>query len=66
VRRTRSLFPAQSLAAAGAGVACMALTLLALCHPTHISMDDLLMHLAATATIIGGTMALGYHWVALP
>ena len=65
LRRTRSLFPAQSLAAAGAGVACMALTLLALCHPTHISMEDLLMHFAATVTIIGGTIALGYHWVAI-
>jgi hypothetical protein len=29
LRRTRTLFPARSLAAAGAGVACMALTLLA-------------------------------------
>jgi hypothetical protein len=52
------------LAAAGAGVACMALTLLA--HPTHVSALDFLMHLSATATIILGTMLLGYKWVSLP
>jgi hypothetical protein len=50
LRRTRTLFPARSLAAAGAGVACMALTLLALCHPTHVSALDFLMHISATAT----------------
>lgn len=66
LHRTRSLFPARSLAAAGAGVACMALTLLALCHPTHISAPDLLMHLAAILTIVAATIALGYRFVALP
>jgi hypothetical protein len=66
LRRTRTLFPARSLAAAGAGVACMALTLLALCHPTHVSALDFLMHISATATIVLGTMALGYKWVSLP
>lgn len=66
LRRTRSLFPARSLSVAGAGVACMALTLLALCHPTHISVADFAMHLAATATIVLATVALGYKWVALP
>lgn len=66
LRRTRSLFPARSLAVAGAGVACMALTLLALCHPTHISALDFLMHIGATATIVVSTMLLGYKWVSLP
>ncbi|SCC12771.1 NrsF family protein [Kosakonia oryziphila] len=66
LHRTRSPFPARSLAAAGVGVACMALTLLALCHPAHISAPDLLTHFAAIFTIIVGTIALGYRWVALP
>ncbi len=66
LRRTRSLFPARSLSAAGAGVACMALTLLALCHPTHVSAVDFAMHLAATATIVLATIAVGYKWISLP
>lgn len=66
LRRTRTLFPVRSLAAAGAGVACMALTLLALCHPAHISALDFLMHIAATATIVLGTVVVGYRWVSLP
>ncbi|VVT46313.1 hypothetical protein UYSO10_0844 [Kosakonia radicincitans] len=66
LHRTRSLFPARSLAVAGAGVACMALTLLAFCHPAHLSAPDLLMHFAAIFTIIAGTIALGYRWVVLP
>lgn len=66
LRRTRTLFPARSLAAAGAGVACMALTLLALCHPTHISVADLMLHIAAFSTIVLATIALGYKWVSLP
>lgn len=66
LRRTRTLFPVRSLATAGAGVACMALTLLALCHPTHISALDFLMHIAATATIVLGTVVVGYRWVSLP
>ncbi|WLI76356.1 NrsF family protein [Kosakonia sp. H02] len=66
LRRTRTLFPARSLGAAGAGVACMALTLLSLCHPTHISVADLLGHLAAIGTIVLLTIVLGYRWVSLP
>jgi hypothetical protein len=66
LRRTRSLFPARSLGVAGAGVACMALTLLALCHPTHVSAADFAMHLAATLTIVLATVAVGYRWVSLP
>ncbi|UXY12021.1 DUF1109 domain-containing protein [Kosakonia sp. ML.JS2a] len=66
LRRTRTLYPLRSLAAAGAGVACMALTLLSLCHPTHISALDLLMHIAATATIVTVTIVVGYRWVSLP
>lgn len=66
LRRTRTLFPLRSLAAGGAGVACMALTLLSLCHPTHISMADLLMHGASVLTIVGAALLLGYKWVSLP
>jgi len=66
LRRTRTLFPVRSLAAAGSGVACMALTLLSLCHPTHISLADLLTHIAAVLTIVGATLAAGYKWVSLP
>lgn len=65
LRRTRTLFPIQSLAAAGAGVACMALTLLSLCHAPHISWPDFLMHTAAIATIVTTTVFLGYRWVSL-
>lgn len=66
LRRTRTLFPAQSLGAAGAGVACMALTLLAFCHPTHVIFQDFLTHIAATTTIVALTILLGYRWVSLP
>ncbi|WP_437615710.1 NrsF family protein [Erwinia sp. V71] len=65
LRRTRTLFPLRSLAAAGAGVACMALTLLSLCHASHVSMHDLIMHTAATLTIVAATMLLGRRWVSL-
>ena len=66
LRRTRSLVPARSLRVAGAGVACMALTLLALCHPAHVSVADFVLHIAATATIVLATIAFGYKWISLP
>ncbi|MEJ5073591.1 NrsF family protein [Enterobacter ludwigii] len=63
LRRTRTLNPLRSLALSGTGVAAMALTLLTFCHPVHLHAEDFLMHLAAIATIVGATVALGWRWV---
>jgi hypothetical protein len=65
LRRTRTLRPLRSLALSGIGVAAMALTLLTFCHPVHLHPDDFLMHLAAIATIVGATVALGWRWVSV-
>lgn len=65
LRRTRSLHPLQSLATAGVGVACMALTLLSFCHPVELHPLDFALHLAATFTIVVATMGLGWKWVAI-
>nr|WP_318382634.1 DUF1109 domain-containing protein [uncultured Enterobacter sp.] len=65
LRQTRALYPVRSLATAGAGVACMALTLLSLCHPLHLHSMDLMMHIAAIITIIAATILFGRRWVAL-
>ncbi|WP_324722979.1 DUF1109 domain-containing protein [Lelliottia sp. JS-SCA-14] len=66
LRRTRSLHPLQSLATAGAGVACMALTLLSFCHPVEVHPLDFALHLAAIFTIVVATVGLGWKWVAIP
>lgn len=63
LRRTRALYPARSLAMAGLGVACMAVSLLAFCHPVHLHALDLLQHLAAIVSIIVLTVLLGRRWV---
>lgn len=63
LRHTRTLKPLQSLALSGTAVACMALSLLMFCHPVHLYPEDFLMHLAAIATIIAATIALGWRWV---
>jgi hypothetical protein len=63
LRHTRTLNPLRSLVLSGAGVAAMALTLLTFCHPVHVHLEDFLMHLAAIATIVGATVALGWRWV---
>lgn len=63
LRRTRALYPLRTLATAGAGVACMALTLLSLCHPVEVHPLDFLLHVAAGGTIVLGTMLLGWRWV---
>lgn len=63
LRRTRTLTPFRSLTLAGTGVACMALTLLAFCHPVHLHPEDFLMHVAAIVTIVAATVALGWRWV---
>ena len=55
LRRTRLL---RTLAVSGAGIACMALTLLLFCHPVEVHPMDFLLHIAA-----GLTMAVGENWV---
>nr|WP_310617320.1 NrsF family protein [Pantoea cypripedii] len=65
LRRTRALHPVRSLAMAGFGVACMAVTLLAFCHPVHLHKEDFVMHLAAIVTIVALTVLLGKRWVEL-
>ncbi|MFT4292130.1 DUF1109 domain-containing protein [Enterobacter sp.] len=65
LRRTRALYPLRTLAVAGAGVACMALTLLSFCHPVEVHPVDFLLHVAAVVTIVLGTMGVGWKWVAL-
>jgi hypothetical protein len=65
LRRTRALHPLRSLAMAGLGVSCMAVSLLAFCHPVHLHALDFVMHLAAIVTIVGLTMAVGKRWVTL-
>ncbi|MBU5379647.1 DUF1109 domain-containing protein [Pantoea septica] len=63
--RTRSLFPAKSLALAGCGIAFMSSMLLSLCHDTQLHMIDFLMHLAAGLTLVALTVATGRRWVRL-
>ncbi len=65
LRRTRALHPLRSLALAGLGVACMAVSLLAFCHPVHLHALDFVMHLAAIVTIVALTMIIGKRWVTL-
>jgi hypothetical protein len=63
LRRTRALYPLRTLAVAGAGVACMALTLLSFCHPVEVHPLDFLLHVAAAGTIVVATMVMGWRWV---
>ena len=65
LRRTRALYPLRSLAAAGVGVACMALTLLLFCHPVEVHPLDFALHVAAAVSIVALTIALGRRWVAV-
>ncbi|ADU71638.1 NrsF family protein [Pantoea sp. At-9b] len=65
LRRTRTLHPVRSLAMAGFGVACMAVTLLAFCHPVHLHQADFFMHLAAIVSIVALTVLVGKRWVAI-
>lgn len=65
LRQTRALYPVRSLAAAGAGTACMALVMLTLCHPVHLNLPDLILHLLAVATIVLTTVVVGRRWVVL-
>ena len=63
LRGTRAIHPVRSLAMAGLGIACMAITLLAFCHPVHLHPLDFVMHLAAIATIVAMTVLVGKRWV---
>ena len=65
LRKTRALHPVRSLAMAGLGISCMAVTMLAFCHPVHLHPMDFVMHLAAIAVIIVLTVLLGRRWVRL-
>lgn len=63
--RTRSLYPGQTLALAGCGIAFMSSTLLTLCHDIHLHSLDFAMHLAAGITIVIITMLSGRRWIRL-
>ncbi|MDZ7280204.1 NrsF family protein [Pantoea eucrina] len=63
LRRSRAHRPLQSLAMAGLGVACLAVSLLAFCHPVHLHPADFLMHLAGVAVVVTLTVLLGRRWV---
>lgn len=65
LRRSRSLHPVRSLATAGLGIACMAVSLLAFCHPVHLHAMDFVMHLTAIVTIVALTVLVGKRWVSL-
>lgn len=65
LRRTRAINPLRALASAGAGVACMALTLLAFCHPVETHYLDFLLHFAAFISIVSLTVLLGWRWVVI-
>ena len=66
LRRTGSLNPGRTLAAAGVSVAALAASLLALCHPFALEIVDFLMHLAAVAVMIPATILLGRRWIDWP
>lgn len=65
LNRTRSLYPRQSLALAGAGIAFMSSTLLSMCHEIHLHRLDFTMHLAAGVTIVLLTVLSGRRWIQL-
>src|SRR5476649_967175 len=65
LRRTRSLHPRLSLAIAGLGIASMTQILLGFCHPVAGDVMDLVMHLAAAATLMAVCVLAGRRWVAL-
>ncbi|MCE0491190.1 NrsF family protein [Pantoea sp. Mb-10] len=63
LRRSRAHRPLQSLAMAGLGVACLAVSLLAFCHPVHLQPLDFLLHLAGVAVVVSVTVLFGRRWV---
>jgi hypothetical protein len=64
LRQTRSLTPVRSLALTGCGAAFLAFALLALCHPTELSLIDLVMHVAAALVLGGSAILLGRRIIA--
>jgi hypothetical protein len=66
LRRTRSLYPARSLAIAGLSVAAMSQIILGFCHPVAGELMDLMMHFAASLTLIAGAVLAGRRWIAVP
>lgn len=65
LQRTRSLYPARSLALSGCASAFTSSMLLSLCHDTHLHMIDFSMHLAAGITIVVLTVLAGRRWIQL-
>jgi hypothetical protein len=65
LRRTRSAHPVGSLAIAGLGSAAMSQIILGFCHPVAGELMDLMMHLAATVTLIVAAVLAGRRWIAL-
>ncbi|EOF4703041.1 NrsF family protein [Klebsiella oxytoca] len=65
LRRTRALNPVRSLAMAGLGIASLAVSLLAFCHPVHLHALDFVMHLAAIVAIMALTILVGRRWVSV-
>ncbi len=65
LRTTRSLHPAGSLAIAGLGIAAMSQIILGFCHPVAGELIDLMMHLAATITLVGTAVLAGRRWIAV-
>ncbi|AWP35144.1 DUF1109 domain-containing protein [Pantoea eucalypti] len=65
LKRTRSLYPARSLALSGCGCAFTSSMLLSLCHDTHLHIVDFSMHLAAGITIVALTVLAGRRWIQL-
>ena len=50
---------------AGLGVASLAVSLLAFCHPVHLHLLDFALHLAAIVTIVALTVMVGRRWVSV-
>jgi len=65
LRRTRALHPASCLAIAGLGVAALTQILLGFCHPVAGDLMDLVMHLAAAATLVAVCVLAGRRWIAI-
>ena len=65
MRRTRTLYPRASLALAALGIAAATQVLLGFCHPVTVKLIDLLMHLAATGTLVVVTLFCGRRWVSM-
>ncbi len=65
LRTTRSLHPAGSLAIAGLGIAALSQIILGFCHPVAGELMDLMMHFAATITLVATAVLAGRRWIAI-